>query len=127
MTLQLGFLVCAERNRDEKVAIFSTYLDEGENEIVYSMRAERPENTGDAVDYGVGDTCLTYTASRSHDIVVEMPTLAGFSTVKEPELNRNHNIALLRRLLTDLCSSGEVFSDKVLGPRLEAQGQKKPG
>ena len=36
-----------------------------------------------------------YGASESDRIVCELPTLAGFSTtVKDPELNRNHNIAL---------------------------------
>lgn len=115
--------------RDEKVAIFSTYLDEGENEIVYSMRAERPG------EYKVMPTMAwgmylpdVYGASRSHDIVVEMPTLAGFSTtVKEPELNRNHNIALAAQAIDGfVLQPGEVFSlDKVLGPRLEAQGYKE--
>ena len=47
--------------RDEKVAIFSTYLDEGENEIVYSMRAERPGEYKVMPTMAWGCTCLTYT------------------------------------------------------------------
>ncbi len=115
--------------RDEKVAVFSAYLKEGENEIVYSIRAERPG------EYRVMPTKAwgmyapdVYGASESDRIVCELPTLAGFSTtVKDPELNRNHNIALAASAIDGfVLQPGEVFSfDKVLGPRLKSEGYKE--
>jgi len=114
--------------RDEKLAIFSSYLKEGENEIVYSIRAERPG------EYKVMPTRVwgmyapdIYGSSESYEIVCQLPTIAGFSTtVKDPELNRNHNIALAASMIDGFqLQPGEVFSfDKVLGPRLKSEGYK---
>ncbi len=123
-----GFWYGRKEVRDEKVAIFSAYLKEGENEIVYSIRAERPG------EYKVMPTRVwgmyapdIYGSSESSEIVCELPTLAGFSTtVKDPELNRNHNIALAASAIDGfVLQPGEVFSfDKALGPRRKSQGYK---
>ena len=114
--------------RDEKVAIFSAYLKEGENEIVYSIRAERPG------EYKVMPTRVwgmyapdVYGTSESSEIVCELPNIASFSTtVKDPEQNRNHNIALAASMIDGfVIQPGEIFSfDKVLGPRLSSTGYK---
>lgn len=115
--------------RDEKVAIFSAYLKEGENEIVYSIRAERPGEyrVMPAKSWGMYAPDV-YGTSESHRIVCDLPTLAGFSTtVKDPELNRNHNIAIAAQAIDGfVLQPGEVFSfDKVLGPRLKSEGYKE--
>ena len=113
---------------DTKVAVFSAYLEEGENEIIYSIRAERPG------EYKIMPTKAwgmyapdIYGSSESSEIVCQVPVLAAFSTtVKESELNRNHNIALASSVVNgSVIQPGEIFSlDKALGPRSESNGYK---
>ncbi len=115
--------------RDEKVAFFSGYLKEGENEIVYPIRAERPGR------YRIMPTRAwgmyapdVFGQSGSSELACEEPVLASFSTtIRDAERSRNHNIALAASAIDGaVVRPGEVFSfDGVVGPRLSSSGYKE--
>ena len=114
--------------RDEKVAFFSGYLKEGEDEIVYPIRAERPG------DYRVMPTRVwgmyspdVFGQSASSEISCREPVLASFSTtLKDPEESRNYNVALAAAAIDGVVlQPGEEFSfDRVVGPRLAEAGYR---
>ncbi|MBC7082709.1 MAG: VanW family protein [Firmicutes bacterium] len=114
---------------DEKVVFFSGHLKEGENEIVYPIRAERPG------DYRVMPTRVwgmyspdVFGQSASSKISCAEPVLASFSTtLKDPEKSRNHNVALAAAAVDGVVlQPGEEFSfDRVVGPRLAEAGYRE--
>ncbi|MGE5587837.1 MAG: VanW family protein [Clostridia bacterium] len=115
--------------RDEKVVFFSGYLKEGDNEIVYPIRAERPG------DYRVMPTRVwgmyspdVFGQSASSRISCVEPVLASFSTtLEDPEKSRNHNVALAAAAVDGVVlQPGEEFSfDRVVGPRLAEAGYRE--
>ncbi|HHY31544.1 MAG TPA: hypothetical protein GX515_00770 [Firmicutes bacterium] len=115
--------------RDEKTVFFSAYLKEGESEIVYPIRAERPG------DYRVMPVRVwgmyspdVFGQSKSSSISCAEPVLATFSTtLKDPERNRNHNVTLAAAAIDGVVlQPGEEFSfDRVVGPRLAEAGYRE--
>ncbi|MEW6228312.1 MAG: VanW family protein [Bacillota bacterium] len=115
--------------RDEKVAFFSGYLKEGENEIVYPIRAERPGRYRimPARAWGMYSPDV-FGESASSEIVCEEPVLASFSTtIKDAERSRNHNIVVAASAIDGtVVQPGGVFSfDQAVGPRLASSGYKE--
>ncbi|MGE5594200.1 MAG: VanW family protein [Betaproteobacteria bacterium] len=115
--------------RDEKTVFFSGYLKEGESEIVYPIRAERPGSyrVMPARVWGMYSPDV-FGQSGSSSISCAEPVLASFSTtLKDPERNRNHNVALAAAAIDGVVvQPGEEFSfDRVVGPRLAEAGYKQ--